>query len=926
MAEVPFTNGSYSTPAGADTGYISNPRVTNAGAALGEGLSRAGEVAGQISERIEQQNNLTSVQDAMNQFQDHVRNVQYGDDQTPGFFNSQGKSAMSALQPATQGIDQYRRSLMQGMTPTQQRMFNDQSSSFQESAFGTMAAHASRERQQWVDDTQTATLKNYANIGAANIGNPGAFASALNAGRRTIIARQQTDGIPSDSPIAQMQLQHWHDTFLTTAAKTAADGNDPIGAQHILDSNRGIMSAEAYAQASDQLRPAVWDKQAGMLSDSVINGGSVMPVPAGGSQDATFAAMVHNESGGRQTDKTGAPITSGKGAVGIAQVMPDTAREVAQQSGIGWDENRYRNDAVYNRALGQAYFTQLCQRYAGNQTLACAAYNAGPKNVDQWLKDIGDPRTGAISDDDFVAAMPFKETRDYVSRVAATVTPAHAAPYHTAPDISAQEQEVVARGKSLGLPEEVTQRAISKVRQNYNDWSQVTATARDALHSQVNDLSSAYMAGNVTQAVPADQIRQLYPPQEAENTIADLQMRQQAGAEYGQLKWAAPDEVARVRANDSASLQGSDISDFQNRQRVVQFRDSMLEQRAQALSKDPASFVADNPQVQQAMQSIDPNDPATFQQAAQTSLSVQRHLGVVQPRILTNDQASALVQQITSADPAKQDVVPMLDGMEKQYGSLWPQVFGEMVRSGRLPQEYQALANMDTPGQIAGREMFQSNLRLKTDELEKAAGQSGIALKPNSTTDLVSDKLAPFFATTQLQGGGIALNNMTKDAVYRQALGYVARGQDSSSALDHAFDDVIGAKYDLSGTIRAPKGELPAVRMGTQAWLQSLKPSDISMPLTMRGLTQADVNGYTLDRVRDEGKLVMNADESGYNVVLPTRVPGINRTVMSPNGQPLSISLADIRAGRYASPYDTGAQKAVKQAQEAYAAQHPGAN
>ncbi|WCT78672.1 transglycosylase SLT domain-containing protein [Novosphingobium humi] len=109
---------------------------------------------------------------------------------------------------------------------------------------------------------------------------------------------------------------------------------------------------------------------------------------------------------------------SSKGAVGVAQIMPSTAQQVARENNIPWDEKRFRNDAAYNRRLGKLYADQLFKRYNGNEVLTVAAYNAGPGRVEAWRHRFGDPNKGQISNEDFAGSIPFKETRNYVGRVA----------------------------------------------------------------------------------------------------------------------------------------------------------------------------------------------------------------------------------------------------------------------------------------------------------------------------------------------------------------------------------------------------------------------------------------------------------------------------------------------------------------------------
>ncbi len=100
------------------------------------------------------------------------------------------------------------------------------------------------------------------------------------------------------------------------------------------------------------------------------------------------------------------------GAVGIAQLMPSTASRIAGRK-VKLDE---LFDPYFNIEIGVKYLNSLLERYQGNPVFALAAYNAGEKRVDRWIKKY---RSMGISADPqlFVEFIPFRETRNYVRRI-----------------------------------------------------------------------------------------------------------------------------------------------------------------------------------------------------------------------------------------------------------------------------------------------------------------------------------------------------------------------------------------------------------------------------------------------------------------------------------------------------------------------------
>jgi soluble lytic murein transglycosylase len=103
---------------------------------------------------------------------------------------------------------------------------------------------------------------------------------------------------------------------------------------------------------------------------------------------------------------------SSKGATGLMQIMPNTAEWIVQQGNFPPDVLDAVNDPKVNIFLGAWYIAFLEKMFQHNHYAVIAAYNAGPGNVEKWMKeDIWD---GTSHD---VANIPFGETRHYIHRV-----------------------------------------------------------------------------------------------------------------------------------------------------------------------------------------------------------------------------------------------------------------------------------------------------------------------------------------------------------------------------------------------------------------------------------------------------------------------------------------------------------------------------
>lgn len=136
----------------------------------------------------------------------------------------------------------------------------------------------------------------------------------------------------------------------------------------------------------------------------------LIPTPPG-----TDWTMVHAIT--RQESQFAQNALSHAGARGLMQLMPGTAREQAGKIGLSYSPSTLIDDPNYNIRLGNAYFSRMMDYFGGSYPLAVCAYNAGPGNVNKWLRANGDPRSGSIDWIDWIERIPFYETKNYVQKV-----------------------------------------------------------------------------------------------------------------------------------------------------------------------------------------------------------------------------------------------------------------------------------------------------------------------------------------------------------------------------------------------------------------------------------------------------------------------------------------------------------------------------
>ena len=118
-----------------------------------------------------------------------------------------------------------------------------------------------------------------------------------------------------------------------------------------------------------------------------------------GVEQAMIFSIINTESHFK------ANAISNKGAVGLMQILPSTADDVAKKLGIKEFELKNPKDNIF---LGTAYLSFLMEKFK-NRTLALCSYNAGPANVNSWLSKYS---TDGVN----LEKIPFPETENYIKK------------------------------------------------------------------------------------------------------------------------------------------------------------------------------------------------------------------------------------------------------------------------------------------------------------------------------------------------------------------------------------------------------------------------------------------------------------------------------------------------------------------------------
>lgn len=834
MPTVPTVQGRQVESRGVQTGGFQAVAQPNISDALGAAGTQALDVFGQDK----QQAYLALTQDATQRL--YAVGSGLMDDPKEGLMTLQGKNAIGQAPGYIQKFDNE----IQTIAVT-----------LPESARNVFLKHAQQQRMQFATQAERHEL----------------------AQRRQYESGQQDGYLSLQAQQAISNPQLFNQSALNARASIMAYGQAHGQSPEEIESNWVQWREQAGKQATDAIYTALYQRKMG--PDGRIE------VTNTASEGQLFSAMIWHESGGNQFSKDGAPLVSPKGAVGVAQVMEDTGPEAARLAGVEWDRDKWLNDPRYNAKLGQAYFGAQMKKYDNNPVLAVAAYNAGPGAVDGWIKKFGDPRTGAISNEHFVAAIPYDETRNYVAKVT---------------------------GSAVGIPQDATMESLmslpswnamnpSNKSAMLSKWAGLydmqAAAGRVSLQSRMQDDMAKLEAGQSVNPISEREWLAVMPLQAS--PAERIQMRE-SFQKYQQTMQLQP--VYQTIVNGTAQQGITAVQsmvpkegdpDFKFKQALYATAQAKLNAVQTAREKDPGTWLQLNsPVVKNAFEQYQ-NNQASGEYLASRIQAEKDRLGIRSKSVLPASIVDGISAKVDSGDMNFSDLKGIISGFGR---------YGDTVVAQLQPKTKAAVRVATAINDPNAADTMFTIRNVKTEELKKNAGEQakGVDAAWNSLISAAS----PTFSL-QRQGGAETLADINEQGK-RLAYYYMASGEDAQAATEKAYKKMIGDHYTVTETWRMPNSlglKENNVTDGLSNIVNSLKVDDIGSRsmFYIPSMTPEQNAANNLAQIQNSAEWVTDENEQGVYLT-------VNGTpILDQHGAPIHVSFADASKSGIAKPSTTGA-------------------
>jgi len=550
-----FQGGGAQAPQGPTPGAIAGEQAS----AFGRAATSTGDAIGKIALDMQQQVNETRVIDAVNKAKERMYDLTYNKD--TGYSMQKGINALErpdGADLAHEYTQKFQKDLDEiGGTlgnDFQKQAFARQAGQMRTEMYGSAERHISQEFTRYQGSVYDGAIINGQRQIATNyndVSQGGALEQGVAAIEAATRAKARLAGLSQE--FADTQVRKAVSNAHVLAIATALEKNDVAFADGYMKKFSKQMDADDILKMQGHVTKEMDLRQAeGVAAKAVA---AITPKVFNSDGDRAFNILIGTESGGKQFDKNGNPLESTimrngvkvQGAIGIAQVMEDTGPEAAKLAGLPWDRERWRNDPVYNKALGKAYFGEKLKEFDGDLAKGYAAYNAGAGRVRQAMDMANKQRTT-----DWLSNMP-PETQAYVKKNMGEYQ-AGGGRFNTPTllEVHAQVREQL----GPNARPQVVQAALARSTQLFEELTKAK-TAQDT-ENVANAMRALVQNGGKYSDLPASQ-RAALPPKEIDN-VMNFAGRVAKGDDSTNsslyLKLTQPGELARYSDNAFFALRG----------------------------------------------------------------------------------------------------------------------------------------------------------------------------------------------------------------------------------------------------------------------------------------------------------------------------------------------------------------------------------
>lgn len=365
----------------------------------GNNLQRASQQLVTLETEATRDANKVRVIDSYNQLKQQQQDLLYNPES--GLTTLNGKNAIGSADKYREKLDLARSEIAAGLgNEVQRQEFMAHSNDLVASFMGTAMKHESEQYQRYKSSVVDGSVATAANDISLNFSDPNAV--------------QKNIGIINAAAISKFQNLGLSEEEATAKARDVVSKSLMVGIGQAVQRQDGALAVGYLKKYASQMSGADLlhaNEMIGRLDENNLSNGAVQNATQamGDKLTPTNITTAHNIVLGKESSRMqwGAPgsvagkdavTTSDQGAIGIGQMLPSTAKAVAKQSGIPWDESLFTRGRTgdqakdnettqYNIALSKAYFDGLVRKYGGQLDKAFGAYHSGETIVDKAIRE-----------------------------------------------------------------------------------------------------------------------------------------------------------------------------------------------------------------------------------------------------------------------------------------------------------------------------------------------------------------------------------------------------------------------------------------------------------------------------------------------------------------------------------------------------------